>query len=260
MNLQVLVSTMNQNDHSIIEKMNIQSDVIIINQCEKNEILELGYKDYKINFLSFSERGIGLSRNNALMRATADICLFADDDVKYVDNYRKVIIRAFEESPKADVIIFNVPSKNQSRINYQIEKVKRVRWFNCLRYGTYRVAVRTEKLKQANVFFSLLFGGGAKYSSGEDSLFLAECIRKGLRIYAHPTIIGYVSHKESTWFNGYTDKYFIDKGVFYACLSKRWARALCLQHVIRHRNMFKTEKSCYEALLLMNRGVKSIEH
>ena len=33
-------------------------------------------------------------------------------------------------------------------------------------------AVRRERLQAANITFSLLFGGGAKYSNGEDSLFL----------------------------------------------------------------------------------------
>ena len=36
-----------------------------------------------------NERGIGLSRNTALMRATADIILFADEDVTYKDGYAK---------------------------------------------------------------------------------------------------------------------------------------------------------------------------
>lgn len=35
MDLQVLVSTMHQKDYSIIEKMNINSDAIIINQCDR---------------------------------------------------------------------------------------------------------------------------------------------------------------------------------------------------------------------------------
>lgn len=91
-----------------------------------------------------------------------------------------------------------------------------------MKYGAVRIAVRTQKLRQANIYYSLLFGGGAMYSSGEDSLFIAECIRKGLRVYTNPTLIGHVSQEKSTWFKGYTNKYFIDKGVLFASLSKRW--------------------------------------
>jgi len=96
---------MHQNDHSLLEKMNIQSDAIIGNQCNRNEIEEFNYNGNTIKYLSFPERGVGLNRNNALMRATADICLFADDDVRYVDNYKDIIIEAFEQNPKADMIV-----------------------------------------------------------------------------------------------------------------------------------------------------------
>lgn len=254
MNLQLLVSTIHQIDHSLLEKMNIQSDGIIVNQCDRNEFDEFEFKGHNIKFLSFAERGVGLSRNNALMRATANICLFADDDVTYVDNYEKHIEIAFLDNPEADVIIFNVPSTNAERPSYIIPKIKKVRWYNFLKYGAVRIAVRTEKLKQANIYFSLLFGGGAKYSCGEDSLFIGECIKKGLKVYTNPTIIGYVSQEDSSWFKGYTDKFFFDKGALFACLSKRWAKLLCLQFVVRRYKLFFRDKTMLEAYRLMDKG------
>lgn len=255
MNLEVLVSTMDQIDYSLLEKMNIQSDAIVINQCNKNEVVNFEYKKHDISFLCFKERGIGLSRNNALMRATGDICLFADDDVTYVDNYREIVIEAFEQNPKADLIFFNVLSRNLKRPSYKIEKSRRVRWFNCLRFGTYQMAVRTERIKQANIYFSLLFGGGAKYGSGEDSLFIVECLKKGLNVYTNSAIIGYVSQSNSSWFRGYTDKFFFDKGVLFAFISKRWARILCLQFILRHREML-SNMSFREAYNAMKKGIK----
>lgn len=255
MNLQVLVSTMYQTDHELVEKMNIQSDAIFINQCDTNKFEEFDYKGNNIKFLSFAERGVGLSRNNALMRATADICLFADDDVKYVDNYNDVIISAFLNKPYADVIVFNVMSTNPEREGYIITKEKRLQFYNCLRYGTYRIAVRTKSIRKANIFFSQLFGGGAKYGSGEDSLFLIDCLKKGLKIYASPRMIGTVTHSESTWFNGYTDKFFYDKGALFASMSKRWARLLSLQFIIRRNYLFQDEKTMFEAYKLMRKGI-----
>jgi glycosyltransferase involved in cell wall biosynthesis len=250
---------MHQNDYNLIDAMNIQSDVIVINQSDRNYFDEFMHKDNKIKFLSFNERGIGLSRNNAFMRATADICLFADDDVTYVDDYKESILMSFKNNPKADIILFNVPSTNPDRPSHQTTKKGRVRLFNCLKYGAVRIAVRTEKVREENIHFSLLFGGGAKYGSGEDSLFIFECIKKGLKVYAEPKVIGYVSQESSSWFNGYTDKFFIDKGVLFACLSKRLAWLLCLRFVIRQRNLFKSNKSVKEAFKLMIEGTKIIK-
>jgi glycosyltransferase involved in cell wall biosynthesis len=258
MDLQVLVATMHQSDHSLLEKMNIQSDAIIANQCDRNEFEEFDYKGHSIKYLSLSERGVGLNRNNALMRATADICLFADDDVRYVDNYKDIIIETFKKNPKADMIVFNVPCTNIKRQGYEIQKEKRVRLYNCLRYGTFRMAVRTESVRKTNVHFSLLFGGGARYGSGEDSLFIMESIKKGCKVYASPRVIGKVTHNESTWFSGYIDKFFIDKGALYALLSKRFAKLLCLQFCLRRKNIFKGSKTWLEAYKLMLKGVKEI--
>ncbi|WP_454861529.1 hypothetical protein [Peribacillus frigoritolerans] len=73
MELEVLVSTMHQKDMTIINKMNIIGNAIIINQCNNNDLKEINEKNRCIKMYSFNERGIGLSRNTALMRAAADM-------------------------------------------------------------------------------------------------------------------------------------------------------------------------------------------
>ena len=259
MNLQVLVSTMHQNDYNLMDKMRLQSDSIVINQCERNEIVEFEYNGNEIKFYSFAERGVGLSRNNALMRATACICLFADDDMVYVDGYKDIIIKAFKENPRADVIVFNVISTDPNRQAYQNKKRRRIRWFNSLRYGTFRIAIRTDEIRKKNIYFSLLFGGGARYSAGEDVLFIITCLKRGLRIYAEPKLIGYVSHEDSTWFKGYTDKFFYDRGVLFSAISPMWAKVLCLQFAVRKRKLFKNDKGTKDAFKLMIQGTKELK-
>ena len=241
---------------SILRKMNISSDVIIINQADSFGYEKAKYGKKNVLFLSLPERGVGLSRNNALMRCTSEIALFADDDVMYAPKYEDTILAEFRQHPKADIIIFNVASTNPDRPEYSTKKFKRVRLYNCLRYGTIRIAVRAERIKEKNIHFSLLFGGGAKYSAGEDSLFIAECIRKGLRIYASPINLGSVDHKTSTWFEGYTEKFFTDKGVFFKHFSPTFSKLMILQYAVRKNKIYGHEKSFREALQIMNKGLK----
>lgn len=256
MSLQVLVSTMHQYDcNRLIEKMNIRSDAIVVNQCDYNKFQDFNYKGKKIRFLSFEETGVGLSRNNALMRASSDVVLFADDDVVYYNNYEEKILNEFTD-PNVDVCIFNIQCVTPGKNNRVNSKKLRLHFFNAFHYGAVRIAVRTESIRQANIFFSLLFGGGARYSAGEDSLFICECLRKGLKLYTSPEFIGEVSHDKSTWFRGYNDKYFHDKGILFKHISKRWGRLLCLQFAIRHRKMFRGEKTWIEAYRLMLKGMK----
>ena len=44
---------------------------------------------------------------------------------------------------------------------------------------------------------------------------------------------------ESTWFRGYNDKYFIDKGALYEAMTPAYSKLMSLQFCLRHRNMFK---------------------
>jgi glycosyltransferase involved in cell wall biosynthesis len=255
MTLQVLVATMNQHDYSLLNKMNIQSDAIVGNQCDRNEVEEFNYNEYSIKYLSFNERGVGLNRNNALMRATADICILADDDMVFVDNYAGIVEQAFDENPTADVIIFNLIESAPKR--YVNKQKFRVRYRNYMRFGAARIAFRTRSVTRSGISFNLHFGGGAEYSAGEDTLFLHSCLNKKLKIIAVPYYIASLTEeRESSWFKGYTQKYFIDKGIFYACLSSKWARLLCLQDAIRHRKVYSKEKKWIGHYKTMCMGVK----
>jgi glycosyltransferase involved in cell wall biosynthesis len=255
MKLEVLVSTMHQEDCSIAEKMNIRTNAVIINQCDRNDYLETLNNGRCIKMYSFAERGIGKSRNNALMRATEDICLFADEDVVYVDDYEKNILGAFRQNPKADIIFFNVSSHGGARADLVIGKEKRIRFYNCLRYGSVNIAFRRNRVIKCNVFFSLLFGGGAPYGHGEDSLFIWECLKSGLAIYTSPVKIADVYQESSTWFTGYNEKFYFDQGVLFGALSKTFAFPLIVQYAFRRYGLYKKEMSFIGACQCMIKGL-----
>lgn len=255
MKVEVLVATMNQNDHSLLDKMNIQSNCIIANQCNKNEIEDFIYKGYNIKFLSFAERGVGLNRNNALMRAKADISIIADDDMIFIDNYEDKIKRIFNDNPKADVIILNLIESTNQR--FQIKKKFKVNYKNFMRFGAARLVFRTKSVTKHGISFNLHFGGGTDYSAGEDVLFLNDCLKKDLNVIAVPDFIAeLLEGRESTWFKGYTDKYFIDKGILYSSISKKWAWLLGLLFSLRRRNLFRKDKTWKEAYKLILQGIK----
>lgn len=233
MKVQVLVAAMNQENHSLLDKMNIQSDVIVGNQCNRNSIEKFKYNDYNAMYLNFNERGVGLNRNNALMRATGDICLFADDDMVYEDNYVELINQAFERYPDADIIAFNLKEKITTR--YIIKKPKKINYFNFLTYGTARIAVKLKKVKENGIYFNLNYGGGTEHCHGEDNIFIADCLKKGLKMYALPINIAKLTEERvSTWNNGYDEKYLKDQGDLYRMISRRWWKLLCLQDALRH--------------------------
>lgn len=260
MKVEVLVATMHQTDYSLLKKMNIQTDAVVINQCVRNEMVEFEYEQNRIKWFSFNERGVGLNRNNALMRATGDILLFADDDVVYVDNYQFLIQEYYRKNPKADVVVFNFKvSRNGSEAKDIVKKDEKLGRRGIMRYGTYAITAKNEALTMKNINFHRRFGGGAKYSCGEDTLFLSDCLNKKLKIYACKETLGEVNHQESTWFKGYTEKYFFDKGVLYYCLNGKWAKFISLYHCVKHRKTYK-EYGWVNAYKTMRMGIKTAKN
>ena len=253
MTVQVLVAAMNQRDHSLLEKMNIRSDVIVGNQCNRDAVERFEYRGHRAMYLNFAERGVGLNRNNTLMRADGDICLFADDDMVYRDDYVETVCRAFEEHPETDVILFNL--EEPVPVRYVIPRPMRVGWLNYLRYGTARVAVRLKSVKEKGIYFNQCFGGGTEHCHGEDNLFLTACLKNGLKIMAVPAYIGRLTEERpSSWNSGYDEKYLRDQGVLYRTISRRWWRLLCLQDAVRRRRSYEAVGSWRKAYRIMCNG------
>jgi len=253
--VEVLITTMDMtSSHELVERMNIRTDAFIGNQTDHNYISNEVIHEHNVKIFSFEERGVGLNRNNLLMRTDADYCLFGDDDLVYVDDYEKIVKEQFKNNPDADILIFNLEEVNSQR--YQITQKFKVNYFNFMRFGAARVAIRKKSISLNAIYFNQNFGGGCQYSNGEDTLFLCECLKKKLNIYALPiTIAKLTNERESSWFEGYTDKYFNDKGMLYYIMSKKYYKLLCLQDAIRHRKDYQ-KPFCY-IMEIMLKGVKN---
>ena len=250
--LQVLVATMHQKDLSLVEKMNIRCDAVIANQADKNEILT----EDNVTMITTKTRGVGLNRNIALLAADAEILLFADDDVMYHDDMTEKVVAAFAENPQADVIIFGMNiTRNGQITERRTLRNKRLWVWNSMRFGTYRIAAKREKLLQHNITFNQNFGGGCPFSSGEDSLFLKACFDAGLRVYGHEYVLGTCAKDTSTWFVGFNEKYFYDKGVLMRYLFPRVPHLMALYFGIRFKR--KTDLSAMKRVKMMLHGVQA---
>ncbi len=256
---QLLISTMMQSDYGILNRMRVDSDAIVVNQCNcvgKDMFLRNGKE---IVFYSFDEKGVGLSRNSAMMRATADIIEFADDDMRFVDSYREKVLKEFDKHPEADAILFSVESLNPQRPLLKINKFARVHRREALKYGCARLAIRREKILYNNLSFSLLFGGGAKYGSGEDTLFLQDCLKAGLKIYKSPVKVADIVQDDSSWFKGYTDQYFIDKGSLFAATMPHICYLYAFLSAIKAEKYNRTQKELLRLYLLGIREFKNLQ-
>lgn len=259
--IQLLVSGVNQDIKVLPKKMNIQSDAVVVNQCQENSELEADYKKdgedtLRIKWLNRNERGIGLSRNLALDNADHEFLQFADEDIVYDEGYTSLVEKEFDDHPAADMILFNVKAQ-EGRETYHNTDFAKVSWKNYGRYPAYAIVARCQVIRKSAVRFSTLFGGGAKYSNGEDSLFLHDCLKNNIRIYRSDVSIGHeVADRPSTWFSGYNDKFFFDRGVLYHFLYGPLAGLMSLRFVIVKRKEMCRQKSVWECFKLMKKGIR----
>ncbi|MCR4904248.1 MAG: glycosyltransferase [Butyrivibrio sp.] len=254
--LEHLVSAVNRVGADLAIQMRLKTDAVIVNQCDRFEYLEMDNCGSRLRIYNCNERGVGLSRNTAILHAEAEISLISDEDIVYTDTYVEDILKEFDTHPRADMILFNV-EQSDGRYTYHNDSFGRVHIWNSGRYPAYSIAVRTDRLKQSKVTFSTLFGGGAKYGSGEDSLFFKDALKAGLRIYKSQVLIGHEITRKSTWFEGYNEKYFFDKGVLYYHLYGKMAEIIGFIYLYRHKDEWCKELEFKKCLDLIKKGIKS---
>ena len=255
MSVQLLISCVNENIEALLTKAQLNSPAIIVNQCNRDAEEHFDYQGQKIDVYHCNERGVGKSRNMALSKADTDICLFGDEDIVYVEGYEKLIEEEFAAHPEADGILFQVEVTPERR-TYTNDAWGKVSLMNCGRYPAYSMAFRTEKMHQTGVKFSLLFGGGAKYSNGEDSLFIRELIKAGMQIYKSPVQIGEEIPRPSTWFTGYHEKFFFDRGVLYHFLYGALAAVWGFRFVFTKKNEICKDIPWVKAYGILLKGIK----
>ena len=97
-----------------------------------------------------------------------------------------------------------------------------------------------------------MFGPNAIYKSGgDDTLFIVDCLKKGLKLYSSPIVLGNICSDTSTWFKGYNKKYFFDKGALFTAISNNFRYFLIIQYLLRHKEVLKDIgfKEAYKIML-----------
>lgn len=254
--VEVLVAAMGQQDLQLQKKMNIHCDCLIANQNGTWDYQEASEDFGTVRMISTGTKGVGINRNLALSSARGDILLLADDDICYYDGTFEAVEAAFAKYPDADVIAFGMDMTRKGKLSARRqEKDGRRRLWNSMRFGASRIAVRRSSVRKHQLSFSEIFGGGCMYSCGEDTIFLRECFRKKLKVYASSHVLGTCARDESSWFSGYTDKFFFDYGALVACAFPG-AKHILKWYFARNLKR-KSGTSIFYIMRCMNAGIKA---
>ncbi len=220
MNLEVLISCMNQQDMKIAEQTGIQTDALIINQCPLAECSDDASSDRNtfdvqnssrghIHMLRTNTRGLSKSRNLAIQHAAGDVCLLCDDDEHLDSSYEDTILNAYEVLSDADIICFRI-SNQPSRLKQETQRL--TKW-TAMRIASWQITFRRDSIIKSGIRFDEDMGAGTGNGGGEEVKFLRDCIKVGLKAYYVPKSIGTVAQTESTWFQGFDRDFFYKRGI-----------------------------------------------
>lgn len=260
--LEVLVTTMHQTDFSKYYDMNLSTNAVIANQadcnCEETKIIG----GHTVKLVTTDTRGTSKNRNIALANIDedTDYILFADDDLRFYDDYEQTVISAFEKAPQADAIKFNLKCVSERKISMNpIKDFHRATRREVTSWGVWGLIIKVSLLKNSGIIFNERFGPGTDNYCGEDSLFLQDLFKHKINVYASPEYIAEIDQSDSSWFEGYSEKYFTVTGMV---LSEMYP-ILCYLLILRSAYKFSKRPACnmlfLKILKCYYRGIKKNE-
>ncbi len=247
----VLLSVMDPDDSlHYLELLNIRTDAVIVNQCGRDDEERFEKDGNRTIIRRTSQRGLSKSRNMALSLAETDCVIFCDNDVRYTDQAFSQIREAFERYPDAGILVFFVERPERHEPVYR--KETRMDRLHMMKIFSPEIAVRKSLI--GSLRFDPDFGAGARYTMGEENIFLFEARRRGIRVVYVPVRIAGLIPNESSWFTGYHEDFFRSRGAGYEAMEPSWWFLLSLQFLIRKRKLYGKDISFTRAFAQMRKG------
>lgn len=215
MTFNLLIACMNEKDTSIIERSNVQSDAVVVNQCDKNCVEEFDFVNKKgvkchVKFINTTERGLSRSRNMAIHHAWGDVCQICDDDEFIDDDAESKILEAYGLHRSAGVITFSLVREDCNK-KYPTKGYK-INFIHALKTNSLQITFNRNIINGANISFDEKMGSGTGNGGGEENKFMLDCYRAGIEMHYLPVNIATVKPSVSQWQFGYTAKWIENMG------------------------------------------------
>ena len=207
--LQLLISSKGKKNFNFLDEMFHKCDadqfsILLVDQTKRETNFKPFHKKYSFAYYNIPSNGLSNSRNFAINKSDADICLICDDDVVFENDFANIIIKSFQSEKSADIITFranNFLNKLFKKYpNKTIHNYKTIAYIN-----SFLIAFKRSKIINQKVFFDPLFGLGSIFQTADEYIFLRDALEKKLNLLASKKVI--LKHKElSSGQNAGSDK------------------------------------------------------
>lgn len=224
-------------------------EVIVIQQLIKSNI------ELKLNnpskVFSYKEKGVSLSRNKALEKASAPIALMADDDTYFIKGFENIIIEAYKQHQDAHIITFQAMNTEGDFFKKYSNQAYKHNFRTILKISNIEVSINLSKLKNRKLFDEN-YGPGSACICGSDTVFVVDTFNKGWNMYYIPKPI--VVHPPVSSGRTYSEFQTYHKGIMYRRCFGWKSFILGLAFAIKKHGEYKQDLSFFKFLKLIWKG------
>ncbi|MCD9522779.1 glycosyltransferase [Photobacterium carnosum] len=186
--------------HDDVAYVIVHQDYNACNESEFFSILERSDVTY------IKDEGLGLtrSRNIAIKNARSDYCYILDDDVTIIEGAINKIMYIIDNH-KFGLAAFRVEVDGGNFFKKYKNKIVKINMISAARVCSIEILFNRNIINDKKVIFNERFGLGTNLPSGEEYIFITNCLKKGIECLAFP--ISTVIHPiESSGDDFFTDK------------------------------------------------------
>ncbi len=196
--LQLLISSKGKKNFNFLDKMFHKCDsnhftILLVDQTKRKTNFNPSHKKHSFAYYNIPSNGLSNSRNFAINKSNADVCLICDDDVIFEKNFANIIIKSFQSYPNASIITFRA----NNHLNKLFKKYpnKTIHDYKTISYiNSFLISFRRDEIIEKKILFDPLFGLGSTFQTADEYIFLREALNKKLCLLASEKII--LTHAE----------------------------------------------------------------
>ena len=151
--------------------------ILVQNPNEESYVFNLPQS----KLVELKSKGVAKSRNAALKYASGKYLIFGDDDITFAEEGIKTLLQYFEENPQCSIILAQTSDETGILRKSYPTKQHKLTKYNSAKAATYEMMVRTDAIREAGITFDENFGAGADNYLGDEYIFIADALNKGLK-------------------------------------------------------------------------------
>ena len=148
------------------------------------EFLNMLIKRLDVVYVPLERKGLSASRNAALANSNTDYIMIMDDDVTFSIDAIYNILGEMKKDKVDVATYYHKYTDGNSTLKYK--KAFFHNKFNIANPSSIDICINRESVLKAAVNFDESFGLGSKYPSGEEMIFLSDCLKSGLKVKRYP--------------------------------------------------------------------------